>query len=144
MDTKERSSLAKELEPLSGWQIAQRLRIEYFGDLNPINHGGLFFSTKDWECFGCADCVEFWEDPETGHLMVSQGTIDKPDDVKRAIDDAGLEDPDYESIPLQIECARMWNGIEKDYYHCTNAYDLDTWKEWRIWRSVLPWLLNLQ
>ncbi len=145
------SSFAEWAQPItdqwladnSPWTIAERLEIGYSGDMNPVEHGGYFYSTRDWEAFGYADCVEFWEDPETGYLVVQRGVINRPNDMSSAFRCAGIEGQDTSNIHAQIDASKCYYGIESELEHGTGmkVFNLDTWKkEHRIWRSVRGWI----
>lgn len=142
-----------------GWDIAKELGIGYSGDCNVIEHGGYFYSLRDWSRWGYASCVEFymlWDEPGA-ILHVEAGTISRPDpeELSRIIQQSGINyevdprvlPPDGRMIyptALEIECARDYWGIEPGYCHDDyRTFNLETWKEWRIWKAVLPMIERL-
>lgn len=136
----------QELSSLSAWDIANRIGIHYSGDCSPIPHGGFFYDAKDWEQYGYANCIEFWIDPDTtpDTLRITIGTIHKPDDMSGAFECCDVPEAERSNIHAQIVACRDYNGIEPDeHQEYSRAYNLETWSEWRIWKSVYPLLLSL-
>lgn len=137
-----------KLASLSAWDIASEFGIHYSGDSNAIEHGGFFYNADNWEAYGYASCIEFWLDPDQEDtLIVSCGTINKPDDKEGAFRCCGIstDSPDTSNIHCQIDCVRNYCGIEPDAYQSfTRKYKLSDWKEWRIWKSVSPLLTELR
>lgn len=137
----------QELASMSGWDIAKALGCEYSGDCNPIRHGGFFYDARDWEAWGYANIVEFWDDPETKDdiLVVQRGTIHKPDDMSGAFRCCDVPESEQGNIHAQIEACRYYGGIETDDEDRLQPrrYNLDNWKEWRIWKSIRPLIEQL-
>lgn len=149
MISTEEKAKFERIASLSSWDIAREYGCHFSGDVDPINHGGFFYDARDWDAYGYAQCVEFWEDYEHDCLVVQRGVINRPDDddmesVWRGIGiDADSEERD--NIHAQIEAARSYCGIEPDGtdYPELKNFRLEDWKEWRIWRSIDPWLRQL-
>lgn len=136
----------EQLASMSSWQIAETFGCHFSGDANPIEHGGFFYDARDWEDYGYASCVEFWEDPETHALIVQPGTIRKwSNDRERAsaLQFCGIDE--FESIHAQIDACRYYLGIEPDgtEYPYLKAFNLETWSEKNIWKSVRGWIEQL-
>src|SRR4051812_6881392 len=58
----------KRLSRLSGWQIAEKLGVHYTGDMNVVDHGGMFYKLDELEhdyipcvCFSEADGIRYFE-----------------------------------------------------------------------------------
>jgi hypothetical protein len=143
MSSKTTSTVTNEqLASMSGWRIARALGCHYTGDSDPIRHGGVFYSLKDWHAWGYASCVEFWEDPDTGMLVVSCGTINRPDSdegMAAAYECLGQDwsDPQQRNnLCLQVEACRAYFSIELDDHERPFRFGLDNWKEARIWARV--------
>lgn len=144
MVSADEKTLYRQLASQSGRDIAQHFRCSYYGDCDPINHGGFFYDPRDWEAYGYASCVEFWTHPETGELIVRSGVINRVGDFDKCMTYNGITDPiDRENVDIQIECFRWYSGIEPDDYQITRRYNLENWQEWRIWRSVAHLLKQL-
>ena len=143
--SREDRAFCERLSSLSGWDIAKELGLSYAGDADPIRHGGTFYDPTHWLDWGYAPCVEFWWDDDRDRLVVSPGTINKPDadDMETAWQCVGMDDPDDDvrnTPAAQIEAARTAWGIEPNDYVRSRSYNPDTWAEWRLWRSILPML----
>lgn len=136
-----------KLASLSAWEIADHFGCHYDGDSNPIEHGGFFYDTRDWESGGYASTVEFWWDDDADQLVVQRGTISKPQDLAACWNCAGTpDDPDLRNdTRAQIEAVKSYWGITPDgvTYPDLMNFRLDDWAEWRLWRSVAPWLKAL-
>lgn len=130
----------KKLADLSGWDIARELGCDYTGDMNPVMHGGVFYDSRDWESYDYASCVEFWEDPETHHLCVTRGTINRSQNMERAFHCCGIPKEEQDNIHAQIETSRSYSGIESDD---TRTFDLESLGEYEIWKAVRSWLEEL-
>lgn len=138
--------LFQRLECLSGWDVAKHYGCEYDGDANPVVHGGFFYSLRDWERYGYAPVVEFWEDPETGHLVVQPGVVHRSSDMERAFRCCDIQGAERDIPQAQVVACRYYVGIEPNGYGfpALKSFDLEAWKEWRIWRSIHPWLEELR
>jgi len=147
----------RELADLSGYDIARVLGCHYTGDVSPIPHGGIFYSVRNWSSYGYASCVEIEviaHSVDEGIVLVTRGTIHRSDDEPRmlaALDCIGMRDewdriasdPNNGSIyHLEIEACRAYRGIEPDGIG-EWTFPLATWREWRIWRKVRPWIEEL-
>lgn len=125
------------------WRIAAHIGCSYTGDANVLVYGGLFYSVRDWDAWGYADCVEFYEHPERDTVVIARGCINKPDgdeSMRSALRCIGVDEEESD-IHVQIEAACSWGGMEtKDI---VGEFGLDTWHEWRIWRKCLPALRSL-
>ncbi len=138
----------EQLASMSPWTIADAFGCSFSGDMNPIEHGGFFYDHRDWNDNGYASAVEFWEDPESGDLVVQRGTINKPDDMESAFACLGYteEDDDLRNhLAIQVEAARAYSGIEPDgtAYPHLKVFKLDDWKERNIWKSIRRWIEQL-
>jgi hypothetical protein len=161
----ELTALAKDCKRWTGWQIAEELGLSYSGDSDPINHGGIFYEVRNWLPYGYASAVELYPLEERGEerLLVTRGTINRPDDEDRmqsalgcagAVElweemrQRGRNDPNNVRglIHLEIEACRAYMGIEPSGSGSDEkVYKVASWrKEWRLWRSMLPLLLSLQ
>ena len=70
------------ISSLSGWEIAEFFKCGYMGDMNPIDHDGCYYDTRDWKEHGYANCVDFCRIADDDDaLTVECGTINKPDDM---------------------------------------------------------------
>lgn len=125
-----RTSLtAAQMAAMSPWDIARHYGVGYSGDMDPIRHGGLFYSYANWVRYGYADCVEFWEDPAYGddggdRVVISRGVINRPQDMAAAFRCCGIESPDDQNNVLcQIECARAYAGAE--WGDGSDSFDID-------------------
>lgn len=141
----------EQLASMMAVDIADHLGIGYSGDMNPIKYGGYFYSLSDWADYGYASCVEFWEDPETHHLVVQTGTINKPDNDEEmdsafmccGIDERGTNRELRDNIHVQIECTKDYCGMEPDStaYPHLKSFRLEDWqKERNIWKSIRGWI----
>lgn len=135
------------LASLGAWEIARFYGCDYSGDCNPLEHGGYFYDSRNWEAYGYASCVEFWEDCENDCLVVQRGTINKPsnpEDMESAWQCIGIapDDENRSNIHAQIDAIRSYCGIEPDgtSYPDLKNFRLEDWQEWRIWRSIDGWL----
>jgi hypothetical protein len=110
--------------------------------MDPIRHGGYFYSLADWRAWGYASAVEFWQDPENGRLVVTSGTINRPADddemrdAYRCIGQDWNNPTDRNNLHTQIEACRAYFGIEYDEHTPSRRFDLDKWREERIWKMV--------
>ena len=128
---------------LAAWDIAERLGIAYSGDANCLEHGGVFYSRANWTEYGYASAVEFWTEGNTLHIML--GTINKPS--------GGITDHEIletygtnieRSLDVEVDIARSNWGIEPDCYAGQpKPFNLEAWKEERIWKMVLPHIVAL-
>lgn len=130
-----------ELASASPWDIATYFNCHFTGDMNPIDHGGVFYDSRDWEKNGYACAVEFFTMKNT--LYVQRGTIHKCDDLESAFDCIGL--PVSDDIHMQIEACRSHDGTEPEgnYYPDAMSYNLDNWTEANIWKSVRGYIEQL-
>jgi hypothetical protein len=146
--TSERAEFEK-IASMTGWAIAEHFGCSYNGDGDPINHGGFFYDPRDWAEHGYAKAVEFWWDHEHGRMVVQRGTIHKPDTPEQWESVWGCigayEGEQRENIHAQIDASESGMGMEPDgtRYPDLKEYNLKTWKEWHIWRSVAEWLREL-
>ena len=140
--SREDRAFCERLSSLSGWDIAKELGLSYFGDGNPITYGGTFYDPTHWDDWGYAPCVEFWWDDDRDRLVVSPGTINKPDadDMASAYQICDVPEEHRDNVNAQIEAVQLAWGAEPDDYVPSRSYNLETWAEWRLWRSVLPML----
>lgn len=146
----------RTLDSLSAWDIAKLIGCHYSGDSNTIEYGGVFYDPRDWQKYGYANCVELWIDPDSKEdtLRITIGTIHRDSDMSGPFSCIG-HNPDNldqhgEPIPadtlthIEIEACRYYSGIEPDdYQEFQRSYKLAHWKEWRIWKSLLPILSSL-
>lgn len=143
--TPEERAFCERLASLSGWDVAKELGLSYSGDSDPIRHGGVFYDPSRWDDWEHAPAVEFWWDDDSDRLMVSPGSINKPDadDMATAFRCCDVPEEAQGNPEAQIEACRGAWGLEPDDYEPTRSYDPDTWAEWRLWRSVLPMLRSI-
>ena len=139
---KERLS-AEKLSQMNPWDIAQHYGIGYSGDINVIEHEGLFYEYCNWVEWGYASCVEFWRHPEhSDRLVVSVGIINRPDDMSRAFNCCGISSPDDKNnVFCQIEAATSYSGFEEEN---SVEWDLSTTSEVEVWKQVRPLLESLE
>lgn len=139
---------------LSAWDIAERLGLGYSGDCNCLEHGGYFYSKSNWTDYGYASAVEFWHEGDILH--VTRGAIYKKDEciTDEAIADCYGSDysPNGEelaagcfsrSMELEVDMCRSQWGIEPRDGAQPKPFNLEAWKEERIWKIVLPHLVAL-
>ena len=83
--TKKQACTINALRTESPWSIAERLGIDYSGDMSPIPHGGYFYCADRWLSEGVAETVEF--DEYENRVQVTLGTINRGDidDMKKAL-----------------------------------------------------------
>lgn len=136
-----------ELASMPAWDAARALGCSYEGDCNPIDHDGFFFSLHDWLENGFCNVVEFWVDPDANQLVVSCGSIHRPDDeqeLARALSGAGIppDEIDPNNPAIEIVACRYMNGIEPDAYAQPMRFRYGT-NEARIWGRVRGWIEEL-
>jgi hypothetical protein len=141
---------ARKLAPpsndeLASWnphQIATWYGIGYSGDMNPLQHGGMFYSTRDWESWGYANVVEFWWDADIGKLVVQCGTTNKLDGerLESAFRCCGIEQSEHSNPHAQIEACRSYAGVEPDDYSSPKRFGLDKTDGADIWGAVREWI----
>lgn len=124
---------------LAGWDVAKLAGCDYSGDHDPIQHGGFFYETENWEKYGYANIVDFCL-LDDGYLYVEQGTVNRPNDTAKlltAIRNFCGEYVDVHNIHVQIDYCKGYNGYDHSEYGPTRKYRLEDWPhEWRIWKSV--------
>ncbi len=135
----------EQLADMPPWQIADAIGIGYDGDINPVEHGGFFYDFRDWERWGYANAVEFWEDPETHALVVQTGTIHKPNDMTATLLHFGAElaDEERNNIHFQISACKAHISMQCDgtEYTYLKTFNPDHWrKEKNIWKSIRGWI----
>lgn len=135
-----------ELASASPWDIAKHFNCHFTGDMNPIDYGGVFYDSRDWEKNGYACAVSFmlWNNK----LFVQRGTIHKWDNDKQrenAFSYIELPESEHDNIHAQIEACLAHNGIELEgcNYPDAMSYDLENWTEANIWKSVKGWIEEL-
>jgi hypothetical protein len=149
MVTASEKATFQRIASLTGWAVADHFGCSYSGDSDPIDHGGFFYDARDWDRYGYARVVDFWTDPDDdGVLNVSRGTVLAPsaDQWPRVWSCCGIADPaDRANLHCQIDAARAHFGMEPDgtRYPDVLRFRFDDWTEWRIWRSIAPWLAAL-
>ncbi len=143
----------KQLRERAPWGLAKKLRIGYFGDCNPVEHGGFFYSLKDWAQYGYAETVEFYT--YENRYYVSLGTINRPSDLSAALRCIGFElnangklsgngETDLPlTLEIEIEASKAYYGIETaDSF--SFAPDKNGWApEFKIMKFARPHILNL-
>ena len=137
-----------ELLGLAAWDIAKILGCNYFGDVNPIDHGGTFYNTADWISSGSADCVHFWQDEDQQRLVVECGMITRRngDELKAIADSFGetvenLLASDHAEI--QATHGHWGHDICQDFsgsYVKTFHFDAS---DKRVWQNVMGWIKGL-
>jgi hypothetical protein len=78
--TKRQAVTIDDLRTKSPWAIADRLGIDYSGDMSPIPHDGYFYDSSQWLDCKSAAVVEFCTIED--RVIVSIGDIDRPNDVE--------------------------------------------------------------
>lgn len=162
MTTKTRSLTIKALRTRSPWEIAAELGLRYSGDLNPIPHGGYFYSTKAWEAYGYAEIVKFSE--SEGILYLESRTINRPSNTSDneilgysgwTIDtDTGEVISEYDKSVVSdtvtpeilIECIEGYCGSECDFryrFSSDNGKDWGDFPEFQIMRRAKGLILGL-
>lgn len=132
--TKKQAVTIKSLQTDSPWDIADRLGIDYSGDMSPIPHDGYFYDASHWLECGSAAVVEFCTLEDA--VIVSIGDIERPSNVeemKKALrccgwrysdDIIGIEnDHDGEVIAsdpetisrVEIEAIKSYRGMFTDF-----------------------------
>ena len=61
--------------------IASAFGCHYNGDLNPFDHGGIFYRSDSWRRFGYAEAIGFTSGEE--RTWVESGTINKHEKMER-------------------------------------------------------------
>ena len=161
--------MAKELSTPGGNEIAKRLHLNFVGDVNPIDHGGIFYATADWEQHGQVQCISFYRPDENGSpLIVECGTIHKPNehDMVTAFRCCGweivrhlgndtlyLEQADGEHIDrtptIEIECTLAAFGFEPLHDMSGPLQQVfpegkDGWiNKSDVWKRITGWLISL-
>lgn len=137
-------------------EIAKHLGIGYCGDMNPFDHDGYFYSTKDWTDHGYAECVKVSHCD--GQVFVEAGTIKKPDNIEDCFQSSGwaryVGDPSrlvqgtdvIDITPeVEIECVEGHWGSEthEDFggpYRHSFPEDVS---ERRFWKHAIGWISEL-
>lgn len=129
---------AEYMTTLSGWDIAEWCGCYYSGDSDPLNHGGYFYNLTNWERkrWNYADFVELIpvQDGKEEKVIVSEGTIHNGS-LQSAFRCLGIEDVDTSDPHMQVEACKCYFGAESNY---EKTYTLANWKEWRLWKRILP------
>ncbi len=142
----------KALRTESPWVIAERLGLQYTGDMHPVPHCGTWYNTHDWH-HGYAECVRITE--AEGTLWLERGTINKPSklaDLESALRYCGWSTeqqglPDNVRIELvEIESCLAYSGAEVDQcveFITDNGKDWGEYPEFRIYQACVPMLLSI-
>ena len=94
--------------------------VRYSGDVNPIDHGGAWFTVDDWKPHGYASAVRCQSGD--GFLWIESGSINKADETTaEALADVYNVDPDElteaQRVELEIDHARgLWGmDVSEDF-----------------------------
>ncbi len=89
------------------YALAEAGICHYYGDCNPLDYDGAWYESANWDRYDYANCVRVTclpDGPDGGkHLIVEKITINKPRDMKSALDSFGIEGADRDNIHAQIE-----------------------------------------
>lgn len=116
----------KRLHRLSGWEIAEKFGLDYTGDVNVVDHGGLFYSLDELNddvipcvSFSSADKLRSFD---VGHIRIPHTTFGEacklvdaclnqfmPEDRDRMREDGTLPH-------VMTEYLRFMYGIESDHF----------------------------
>lgn len=149
----------KALRERSPWEIAKAMGIEYTGDMNPVPHGGTFYSLANWQKHDYADCVHFSESEGTlwvehSHVGRSEKQLPaafkswcwelQPDGVNVVAGNVWITlTPQIEFEALLsycgIECPSMRYTFKSD-----NGKDWGTFPEFQIFKAAKPLIESLQ
>lgn len=124
----------RQLSVMDAWDIARAYGLSYSGDRDVLNHGGYFYSTSEWESWGYAATLDFWTDDDNT-LRVEERTVNRQegDRLERAMACVGLAAHD-DNVHAQIDACHAYYGADSGDWDAT--FNLDTWKEHRIWKMV--------
>ena len=97
--------------------VAREHGLTYYGDVNPVDYGGMWHTVDDWGQWGYAECVEI-EPIDDGQYLVSLITVNKPSDNATIADVAGCmglgNKWDTAGTPAQIEACKEYGLVEYD------------------------------
>lgn len=134
---------AKQAASMDPHAVAAHFGLYYSGDINPFDHGGLFYSADDWVIFGYADCIEIWPDSDTVRTVLIRGTINRDvDDIEDSMTSFGIDEEDYDSrnsVLVQIEAAFAYIGAEPDDHQPAQSFRTES----RMWRHLLVILASM-
>lgn len=147
----------KALRERSPWEIAKALGIEYTGDMNPVPHGGTFYSLWHWEKHDYADCVHFSESEGTlwvEHSHVCRSLKQLPAAFKSwgwKISDGGVSDNHRGWTPItpqiEFEALLSYCGIEcpsmRYTFKSDNRKDWGEFPEFQIFKAAKPLIESL-
>jgi hypothetical protein len=114
--------------------------------MNPFDHGGYFYTSRDWMAWDYAECVEIWQDDDENLTRLNTGTINRPHTAERmeqawATMGVGKEDFDTRNnVCAHIEASRYYSGIENDDSFAMGFRDT---QEPSMWRHLLHILENM-
>lgn len=141
----------KALRERPPWEIAKAMGIEYIGDMNPVPHGGTFYSLANWK-HDYADCVHFSE--SEGTLWIEHSHVGK--DLRKlpaAFKSWGWELNDgvfshdgqhwQEVTPqMEFEVLLSYCGIDipsmRYTFKSDNGKDWGTFPEFQIFKAAKP------
>lgn len=142
----------KALRTESPWAIAERLGVQYTGDMNPIPHWGCWYATHDWH-HGYAECVRITE--SEGHLWLERGTINCPTrqgEIEAALKCNGVDMDEYDNADqatrnlIEIESCLSYSGCEVDQnleFETIDGESCGDYPEFRIFQAAVPMLLAI-
>lgn len=135
----------KKAMAMRPYELAKKLGIHYSGDVNPFNHGGMFFESKNWPVYGYAECVEFYQ---VGNVTnVCCATINKleGDDLLSALCCASVPDECHNNIEAIIYACYSYAGCELvEDFDGVHHESFDECQEFKAWNCALPHILNLR
>jgi len=137
-----KTTTIKQLRDSSPWEIAEQLGVRYTGDMNPIPHGGCFYSVHNWEQ-GYAEGVRFQE--SEGTLWVESVTINKKE-LGPALKSLDIFEHQPITKELEIEAVLSYWGAEVDsstVYASDNGKDWGEFPEFQIWKAARPLIIAL-
>lgn len=109
------------------WVIAEKLGVNYDGDMNPIPHDGVFWTHDEYGFYAVR--IQSTEE-ETGILWVESGIYVVPDDV--------VVDGDFWIGEYTFEVDEDFSGR-----YCEEFRGDDEWGEFdelAVWEVALPWI----
>ena len=149
----------KVLESMSPWDIAELLGVGFTGDMNPVDHGGTWYETRNWVEYGYASAVSMYR--VYNRLYVEFCTINKMD-LDAALRCCGWErcgegkvrqegttDELDLCVEMEIECCLSYAGAETDedfsgpYLRKFRPNKDGNLREFRVWDEIKGWLESL-
>jgi hypothetical protein len=105
-----------ELHTLSGWDIAKKIGCHYSGDMNTIDHGGVFYKFDELE-HDYVPVVRFYGENVDGATFYETGSVPIPERQQ-----AHVQSP---SGQWRYERMGAWESAIKLINDCMSQYSLD-------------------